>query len=100
MMKEARELQRQTEELNNKLIDKKNIGWQEKKQIQELLEKQKQLQQEVENIKQQNLQKDALEDQYSKPNDEVLQQQEQLEKLQQLVETLFLSNSPYNRFIK
>ncbi|NVO01477.1 MAG: DUF4175 domain-containing protein [Bacteroidetes bacterium] len=80
-IKDAKDIQKQIEELNKKLNEKKSLSWQEKKQIQDLLDKQKQLQNKVENIKQQNEQKSIKENQNNPQDEDLLKKQEQLNKL-------------------
>ena len=42
-IRDSKKLQKQIDELNKKLVDKNTLSWQDKKQIQDLLEKQKQI---------------------------------------------------------
>ena len=78
---EAKQLQREMDELNKKLVDKKTLTWQDKKQLQDLLTKQLNLQDKIDNIQKENLQKNAQEKQYQKENEEILKKQEELNKL-------------------
>lgn len=78
---EAKNLQKEIEELNKKFVEKKQIGWQEKEEIKKLLEKQKNLEQTIENLKQQNQEKSLKERQYKEINENILEKQKQLEKL-------------------
>jgi len=81
MIREAKNLQRKADELNQKLIDKKSVDWQDKKDIQDILDKEKHLQNEIEDIKQQNMNKNNFENQYNTPDEELLNKQELLEKM-------------------
>lgn len=78
---EAKDLQKQMEEFNKKLVDKKSLSWQEKKQMQDLIDKQQALQNKVEQIQKENLQKTSQEKQSQSDNTELLKKQEELNKL-------------------
>ncbi|MCD4746100.1 MAG: hypothetical protein K8R58_07360, partial [Bacteroidales bacterium] len=78
---DAKMLQKQIDELNKKLFDKKTLSWEDKKQIQDLLDKQKELQDKVETINQQNEEKSFDEQQYKQINEDIYNKQKQLEEL-------------------
>lgn len=79
---EAKLIQDQAEDLNRKFLQKKDLGWQEKKQIEDLLERQKNLQSMIESIKNMNTVKNIQEEQFNKQqNEEILQKQQELKKL-------------------
>lgn len=78
---EAKQLQREMDELNKKLVDKKTLTWQDKKQLQDMLTKQLNLQDKIDNIQKENLEKNAQEKQYQKENEEILKKQEELNKI-------------------
>ena len=80
-IKETKQLQKNIEELNKKLIDKKKLSWEDKQQIQDLLDKQKYLQEKIEAIKNENQEKALKEQQYKEINEEILEKQKQLEEL-------------------
>ena len=81
-IKEAQNLQNQAEDLSRKLLEKKDLNWQEKKQVQDLLDRQKNLQDKMENIKKLNQQKNTNEDMYNKQMDEdLLKKRDELQKL-------------------
>jgi hypothetical protein len=80
-IQEAKKLQNRADELSRKLIDKENIGWQEKEQIQELIDDQKKLQEKIEQIQEENQIKSIQEQQYKKIDEELVRKQERLEKL-------------------
>lgn len=77
----AKKLQKQIEEFSKNLVDKKTLNWQEKKQLQDILDMQKNLQDKVDLIQKENLKKNNLEDQYQKNNEDLLKKQEELNKL-------------------
>jgi len=78
---EAKKIQKEVEQLNKDLFDKKNLNYQEKKKIQDLLERQKNLQNEVMEIKLENEKTNQKESQYKEVNEEIVKKQQQLEKL-------------------
>jgi len=80
-IEEARQIQKDISQLNKKLIDKKTLNYQEKKQVQDLLERQKKLQNEVEEMKLQNQKTNMKEAQYSEVDESIAEKQRQLEKL-------------------
>lgn len=80
-IKETKQLQKEMEELSKKMVDQKELNWEDKKQIQALLEKQQKLQNKLENIKKENKEKALKEQQYKEKNEELLQKQKQLEEL-------------------
>ena len=78
---ELQELQKDIEELNRKLIEKENIGWQEQQQIKELLNRQQEIEKQLENIRQENRMKSRRENQYKEIDEELLRKQKMLEEL-------------------
>ena len=52
----TKEIKKELEELNEKLLNKKELGFQEKKQLRSLLEKQKKMQQSLDRLKEKNKQ--------------------------------------------
>ncbi len=80
-IKDAKDLQKKADELSRKLIDKENIGWQEKQQIQDILDEQKKLQDKVEKIQKENKVKSIQEQQYKQIDEELARKQERLEQL-------------------
>jgi len=68
-------LQKQIDELNKKLVDKNTLSWQDKKQIQDLLEKQKQIKESLNKIQQENEQKNEYEEQYKNLDPSILEKQ-------------------------
>jgi hypothetical protein len=79
--KDARELQKKIDELNKKLVEKNSLGWQDKKEIQDLLDKQKQIKDNLEKIEKQYEQKNNLEEQFNNEDQSILDKQNQLKEL-------------------
>ncbi|MCX6234748.1 MAG: hypothetical protein NT175_08495 [Bacteroidetes bacterium] len=80
-IKELKSLQRDIDELNRNLLEKKTISWQEKQQLQDLLDRQAEIKTKIENIQRENENKVTKEQQYKEINPDILQKQKQLEDL-------------------
>lgn len=77
----AKKIQKDMSSLNKKMLEKKNIGWEEKKQMEELLKEQKELQKQVEQIKQDNAQNNQQQNEFVQQNEELVEKQKQLDEL-------------------
>jgi hypothetical protein len=77
----SKEIRKDLEELKEKMLEKKDLGFQEKKQIEELLKKQKKLKNSVEKLNKRNLEKTEIDKQVSKESEEIKEKQEQLNEL-------------------
>ncbi|MCK4679405.1 MAG: hypothetical protein KAT48_14825 [Bacteroidales bacterium] len=80
-MKDIRALQKELTDLSKRLMEKSDISWQEKQQIQDLLDKQAELQNRIENIQKQNSERSLKEQQYKKLDEEIIEKQRRLEEL-------------------
>jgi len=80
-LSEAKKLQQQIDDLNKRLIDKNNLNWQDKKQIEDLLDRQKEVKENLEKIQQQNEQKNSYEEQYKNIDQSIMDKQKQLNEL-------------------
>lgn len=80
-VKQAKDIQKELNDLNKKVLEKKTLSWEEKKKLQDLLNKQKDLQQKVENIKKENASNNNEQSEYKKTNENIVEKQKQLEKL-------------------
>ncbi|HNX42929.1 MAG TPA: hypothetical protein PKI35_00720 [Bacteroidales bacterium] len=78
---QSRKLQQQIENFDRKLIEKDEIGWQEKQQLQQMIDKQKQLQNEIEEIKKENHDKALKEEQFKDIDQSIMEKQQKLEEL-------------------
>lgn len=78
---EALQLQKDITELNRKLLDKKELSWEDKKKAEDLLKQQKELEQKLEALKKLNEQKNREERAFKRVNEDVLQKQEQLQSM-------------------
>jgi hypothetical protein len=78
-IKDAKKLQKELDELNRKLLEKKEMNWQDKNKAKELLDKQKQLEAEIKNLQQEIKQNNDI---FSKEkDDQMLEKQRQIEEL-------------------
>jgi hypothetical protein len=80
-MKDLKILQRDIDELNKQLFEKKSISWQEKQQIQDLLTRQKNVKQRLEDLQKLNEQKLQDEQKMNNTTEELLEKQRELEKM-------------------
>lgn len=80
-IKLSKEIRKDLEDLKEKMLEKKELGFQEKKQIEELVEKQKKLKNSVEKLNKRNLEKTEIDKQVSKESEEIREKQEQLNEL-------------------
>lgn len=78
---DLKKLQKEIDELNLKLLQQKDINWQDKKKLQELLDKQKKLQEKVEKTIENNQNKNKQQEQFSKQDESLLEKQKELEKM-------------------
>lgn len=80
-VRDIKSLQNSIDELNQKLLDKKNITWQERQQIQDLLNRQEMIRKNIENLQRENSVKDLKEQQYKDIDKDLLDKQRQLQEL-------------------
>jgi len=81
VIKQSKSLQKQVEDMQKKMVDKKEVGWQEKQTLNQLLDKQKSLQDQVQEIQKENKEKSLQENQYQELSPEIIEKQKQLEDL-------------------
>lgn len=80
-IRQAKDIQKELGDLQRKLAEKKTLTWEEKKKLQDLLDKQKNLQQKVENIKNENQKNNQQQSEYKQPDEKFAEKQKQLEEL-------------------
>jgi len=80
-IKEVKDLQREIEKISRKLIEKKELSWEDKEQIKQLMDQQKSLQNKMEEIKKENVDKSLKEQQYKTIDEQILEKQKKLEEL-------------------
>ena len=80
-IKDAKEIQRELKELNKKILEKKQLNWEEKKKVENILEKQNELEKKLEEIKNENLKKNLEQQEFKQVEENIVQKQEQLQQL-------------------
>jgi hypothetical protein len=85
--KQARALQKEISELYKKILEKKNLSWEEKKKLEELLKQQKELEEKVNDIIKENSINIQQQLEFQKPSDEIIEKQKQLQQLMEQVLT-------------
>lgn len=86
-IKEARSLQKEAEDLNRELLEKKELTWQDKKKLEDLVARQQQMQQRIDQMKQENQRSNQRQEEFQQQNNQILEKQQQLEKLFEQVMT-------------
>ena len=85
-MSEIKKTQQEIDELMRKLVDKKELNWQDKKDLEQLAKKQKQLKEDIARMQEQIRQNNAFQQQFHEQTQSILEKQRQLEQLfQQLM---------------
>ncbi|MBC8051579.1 MAG: hypothetical protein H7Y13_00790 [Sphingobacteriaceae bacterium] len=80
-IRQAGQIERDAKRLAQELVNKKNLSFEEKKQIEQLLEKQKALESLVNEVKKDNKQKQLDQQDLQNPPQEILEKQKQIEDL-------------------
>ncbi len=80
-LKQAKDLQKSISQINKDVLEKKSLGYEEKKKLQDVLDKQIQLSNKVEDLKKQNLNNTEQNNELKEVNQDLLEKQKQLEEL-------------------
>lgn len=80
-VKQAREWQKEAEKLNQDLLQKRSLTWEDKKKIDDLLNKQKELEKKIEELKKEFEIKNFKKDQFFEKSEEERAKEEELQKL-------------------
>ena len=80
-IKDAEKLQQEIKKMTESILNKKNMDWQDKKKMKDLLTKQKQLNEQNKEIQKKSQEKNKEEQKYNEPNEELTKKQEKLDKL-------------------
>jgi hypothetical protein len=86
-LKQAKDLQKSIAQINKDVLEKKNWGYEEKKKLQDMLDKQKQLTNKVEELKKQNNNNNEQNKEFKEINQDLIDKQKQLEELFQNIMT-------------
>jgi hypothetical protein len=78
---EAQQLQRDVEEVNKKMVDRKTLNWEDKQQVQSLLQRHEELFDKIESIKNENIEKARQEQEFKEIDQGIVEKQKQLEEL-------------------
>lgn len=80
-IREAQELQRELDKLRRELMDKKELGWQDKQKLDNVLQRQQKLQRNIEKSTEQLRQSHQQQQEFRQMDERLLEKQEQLQEL-------------------
>ncbi len=80
-LEQTREINKKVEKLNKELVDKKELSWKDKKQLEELMQEYKKLHDNIEEIKKQQKQTNKQNKELSKQDEALLEKQKKLQEL-------------------
>lgn len=86
-MKDLKLLQRDIDDLSKKMVEKNTLTWQDKQQIQDLLNRQMSIQERIDNLQKTNSEKMKNEEQYKNMDEEMMRKMEELQKLMESLMT-------------
>ncbi len=80
-MSELKKMQEEINELMRRMVDKKELNWQDKKDLQELAKKQEQVKNMLQQMQQQLNENKKLEQKYKEQSEQLMEKQKELERL-------------------
>jgi hypothetical protein len=80
-IEQAKKMQREISEASKKMLNKKDLNFDDRKKIEDLINRQKELENQVKSLQQENRQKQARESEYKNPMQELAEKQQQLQEL-------------------
>jgi hypothetical protein len=80
-IKEAQDLQRELEKLRREMLDKKELNWQDKQKLQNVLDRQKELQNRIENNTQQLRESQQQQQEFRQMDERLMEKQQQVQQL-------------------
>jgi hypothetical protein len=80
-MSELQKLQEEINEMMRKLVDKKELSWQDKKDLQQIQQKQQQVRQMMQQMQQQIQENNRLEQKYREQSEQLMEKQRELDRL-------------------
>lgn len=83
----TKEIKKDLDALKERLLNKRELGFQEKKKVQALIEKQKKVQQSMEKLQQKNKDNNQMQEKFSKQDEALLEKQKQLQEMFEKVMT-------------
>ncbi len=78
---ELKKLQEEINEMMRKLVDKKELSWQDKKQIEELKKKQEEVKNQLQQMREQMKENQRLEEKYRDQSEQIMEKQKELDRL-------------------
>ncbi|MBC8046360.1 MAG: DUF4175 domain-containing protein [Fimbriimonadaceae bacterium] len=81
VLSELDAIKKETEEMQDKLLEKKELNWDDKKKLENLLQRQNNAQQQIEDLKKEFEKNLSMQKEYMEPNPEILEKQEQLQEM-------------------
>ena len=80
-IEKTKEIQKEMKAMKEKLLNKKELSWEDKKQMKEMLQEQKKLQQNIEEMNKKLKENIQQQNEYKEVNEEIAKKQEQVQKL-------------------
>ena len=80
-LKMAKDIQKEINELNKKILDKKVLSYEEIKRLKDLMQKQKDIEKQIGELQKQNKDNANEQNQFKQPNEELLEKQKQIQDL-------------------
>lgn len=84
---DLKKLQNEINEMMQRLVDKKELNWQDKQQLQQLAEKQKEVKERLQKMREQIKENNRLEERYREQSEDLMEKQQQLDELMDKVLT-------------
>lgn len=81
VLDELEDIRKETEEMENKFLEKKELNWDDKKKVENLMERQQNAQQQIEDLKNEFDKNLSMQKEYLQPDEQILEKQEQLQKM-------------------
>ncbi len=78
---DLQKLQQEINELMRKLVDKKELTWQDKKQLEELKQRHEELRQQLQQMREQINENNRMEEKFREQNEQILEKQKELDRL-------------------
>lgn len=78
---ELKKLQEEINEMMRKLVDKKELSWQDRKQIEELKKKQEEVKSQLQQMREQMKENQRLEEKYRDQSEQIMEKQKELDRL-------------------
>lgn len=81
VLEEISDIQKETEDLKDKFLEKKELNWEDKKAIENLMQRQKNAQETVQDLKTEFDKNISMQKEYLQPKEEITKKQEELQKM-------------------